>query len=145
MRVRWTLRPRGARVRRRDCRPLPVKSRRQPCISSAKGGIFAIRRSDTTNYARYRKRYASHRRCVYHPSKTVYHQHAVLYTYGSSSILHFALCILHFAFKKSTRRNGCLGVYKCIGKYPKTILPTIPRGLPCSYIPLPCLPPRRRE
>ena len=87
----------------------------------------------------------------------------------------FALCILHFAFKKSTRRNGCLWVYKCIGKYPKlvfrdsrlvllpeaiatycefgrkrgeypkTILPTIPRGLPCSYIPLPCLPPRRRE
>ena len=24
MRVRWTLRPRGARARRRDCRPLPV-------------------------------------------------------------------------------------------------------------------------
>ena len=50
---------------RRGRRPLPVKSRRQPCI-------FAIRRSDTTNDARCRKRYASIHSVVYYPSKTVY-------------------------------------------------------------------------
>ena len=41
-------------------RPLPVKSRRQPCI-------FAIRRLDTTNDARYRKGYASTQSVVYLP------------------------------------------------------------------------------
>ena len=39
----------------------------QVCISSVKDGIFAIRRSDTTNDARYRKRYASTRSVVYLP------------------------------------------------------------------------------
>ena len=145
MRVRWTLRPRGARVRRRDCRslriiqplrlatqstslytreaflfsgrrgrrPLPVKSRRQPCISSAKGGIVAIRRSDTTNDARYRKRYASHRRCVYHPSKAVYHQHVVLYTYRLIGLRHKPYVFLSSFTKKTARLCGFLYFLCC--------------------------------